>query len=75
MFLAGVLIILPFIVYLNSLHGDFVFDDVPLISQNQNISGLRDLTSIFDLKKGTFYTLKVEIQINLVEVLCGIMKY
>lgn len=49
--MVGILIILPFLVYLNCLHNDFVFDDIPLISQNQGIKGLNKLPFIFGLKE------------------------
>ena len=47
----GVLVILPFLVYLNCLHNDFVYDDFHLVSQNRGIQGLHKLPFIFGVEK------------------------
>lgn len=47
----GILVVFPFLIYVNCLHNAFVFDDVPLVSQNQRNRSLHDLPYIFGLKK------------------------
>jgi tetratricopeptide (TPR) repeat protein len=49
--MAGILILLPFLVYLNCLHNDFVYDDLPLVSRNPTIRGLHKVPSIFGVQK------------------------
>ena len=49
--IVGILIIIPFLVYLNCLHNDFVYDDFHLVSKNQGIRGLHNIPFIFGLKE------------------------
>lgn len=51
--MVGILVLLPFLVYLNCLHNDFVYDDFRLVSQNQGIKGLHNLPRILGIKKKT----------------------
>ena len=49
--MVGILLVLPFLIYINCLHNDFVFDDVPLVSQNKRIRSLHNFPFIFGFKK------------------------
>ena len=49
--MVGILVVLPSLMYINCVHNDFVFDDVPLVSQNRGIRSLHSLPLIFSFKK------------------------
>jgi tetratricopeptide (TPR) repeat protein len=40
---------LPWITYFNTLHNDFVFDDLPLIQKNKTLPSLKTIDDIFNL--------------------------
>jgi tetratricopeptide (TPR) repeat protein len=46
------LIILPFLIYSNSLPNGFVFDDLPLISENPTITSLKNIPYLLGVKGG-----------------------
>jgi len=49
--MVGILVLLPFLVYLNCLHNDFVYDDFHLVSQNRGIKSLHNLPRVLGFKK------------------------
>jgi len=44
-----ILSILPWITYFNTLHNDFVFDDLPLIQGNETLPSLKNITNIISV--------------------------
>jgi len=46
------LIILPFLIYANSFFNDFVFDDIPLISENPPITSLKNIPYLLGITTG-----------------------
>ncbi|MCX5886505.1 MAG: tetratricopeptide repeat protein, partial [Proteobacteria bacterium] len=48
----GVLILIPFLIYANSFLNDFVFDDIPLISEDQTITSLKNIPYLLGITTG-----------------------
>lgn len=46
------LVILPFLLYLNSFPNGFVFDDIPLISENPGIQSLKNIPGMMGVETG-----------------------
>jgi len=49
--MVGILVMLPFLIYVNCLNNDFIFDDVPLVSQNKRIRSLHNLPFVSGFRK------------------------
>src|SRR3989339_1641965 len=52
-YLAGLIVLLTFIVYFNSLHAPFIFDDTPRIINNPDIKLLSNIPSKLVYPNGT----------------------